>query len=240
MSGWKISTIFPAASAAGSAGRGAVTAAPALAGLRTWMAEQGCSAVYAGRWPPCGQCGQLAAAALAGGVLEKSARVLLGGLQGSAERSAAAVRLPALRHGSASEMQLVRFGVCCCCIGGSSGPRSRREKTSDLIGASVHAIRRSKQRMWIYEEQTKLEDNSTLLPQTPGRPVQTAEASASASPCTRRRSNRMATHSRQQNVAFRQSGMPAGIAACWLRPFCWARRAGVCYRRSAMLRSRQS
>lgn len=81
--------------------------------------------------------------------------------------------------------------------------------------------------MWIYE-QTKSEENFSLLPQTVGLPVQTAEPALPPVP------TQAEGQLTQKSPASRQSATPPGIAGCWLRRFCWGVRQPVCYRPYAM------
>lgn len=84
--------------------------------------------------------------------------------------------------------------------------------------------------MWIYE-QTKSEENFSLLPQTVGLPVQTAESALSPAPAQAAEPAEQLT---QKSPAPRQSATPPEIAGCWLRRFCWGVRQPVYCRPYAM------
>ena len=82
--------------------------------------------------------------------------------------------------------------------------------------------------MWIYE-QTKSEENFSLLPQTVGLPVQTAESALSPAPAQAAEPAEQLTQKEPCTPAKRHE-----IAGCWLRRFCWGVRQPVYCRPYAM------
>ena len=82
--------------------------------------------------------------------------------------------------------------------------------------------------MWIYE-QTKPEENFSLLPQVASLPVQKVEPALPPVPAQAAEPAEQLTQKEPCTPAKRHA-----TRDCWLRRFCWGVRQPVCYRPYAM------